>query len=427
MNVTYIVIDHVILRRYPFVSVVVLLCLRCAPVLSPPGLRWAGSSCVLSAIIVVHAFGAFVSCASSTKVRELELVADPGKKPTLVILPLRPQRIPSDLAQAINEIVAAEVHDHAVFQVITWSDVNSILEHEQTQELLGCDTVACAIEIGGALDARYLLTGSAVRLGDSVHFALQLIDVMKQSVVSRGKAETVAVEASYPRALARAVAEVLERPEPEPKVETHPQPVQPEPTPAEPDEKPAPVGDSYLGMGSLESIYHLFNFGFAWQVDRSTGGRVHLASIEFLEGALLQFGGTVAVGFTASLASIAFDFRSDGTGNDFYSALPAGVAFKLGRLLLSAKIHWLGEKATDEQPTSVTGDSGEQYSRRLVGGRIQAMWPLWTVYDSGREVTVKYGANLVPATLIAGCDVWAQAWSCWAGFGWPQFASIRKE
>ena len=71
-------------------------------------------------------------------------------------------------------------------------------------DVLGCDDVTCAAEIGGAVGTRYLLTGS-VRSGvDTIWVVLNLIDT-RDMKISRGSGNARNAEGMYETAIERAV------------------------------------------------------------------------------------------------------------------------------------------------------------------------------------------------------------------------------
>ena len=69
------------------------------------------------------------------------------------------------------------------------------------KDMLACDAVTCAAEIGGALGARYLLTGTARRWGGKLLITLSMIDTHDQ-VTYRGQAKVQDKEDQYEQALA---------------------------------------------------------------------------------------------------------------------------------------------------------------------------------------------------------------------------------
>ncbi len=54
-------------------------------------------------------------------------------------------------------------------RVTTIADLNAMLQAEAAKDLLDCDDVSCAAEIGGAVGADRILAGSIGRIGNLRH------------------------------------------------------------------------------------------------------------------------------------------------------------------------------------------------------------------------------------------------------------------
>lgn len=85
----------------------------------------------------------------------------------------------------LEEMLAAEVARHADYDVLASGEVARLsgVLVERTQ--LGCDTAACVAELAGATDARYVVSSSVVRLGDSYSLSASFIDVPSSRVLAR--------------------------------------------------------------------------------------------------------------------------------------------------------------------------------------------------------------------------------------------------
>jgi len=64
-----------------------------------------------------------------------------------------------------------------------------MLQYQSTQQLLGCDNETCLAEIGGALGADYLVTGSITATGSKLVLQLQLMSIRDSRVESRESRE----------------------------------------------------------------------------------------------------------------------------------------------------------------------------------------------------------------------------------------------
>ncbi len=113
-----------------------------------------------------------------------EAIPDP-KTPDLAVMPLDAKRMPTETVEILDELLINAVHRQSHFQAIGISDINAMLGLEQVKDALGCNDVACAVELGGALGVRYLLAGSISKLGSHVYISLKLIDTHKARVHGR--------------------------------------------------------------------------------------------------------------------------------------------------------------------------------------------------------------------------------------------------
>ena len=87
---------------------------------------------------------------------------------SMAVLPLQARRVEPEIVAIIDDLLATELSTHHDAQVISSSDIEAMLNVEQQKDAFGCDDVTCAAEIGGALGAQYLITGSVSRLGEKL-------------------------------------------------------------------------------------------------------------------------------------------------------------------------------------------------------------------------------------------------------------------
>ena len=130
---------------------------------------------------------------------------------SVVVMPLKADSIKAGALAALNELLAVEITQQSRFRVITPDDLEAELGRANMQETLGCDAIACAAEIGGALGARYLLAGSARRLGGNLIITLSFIDTETRDA-RRGKSIIKNQEALYPQAIENALREIISGP-----------------------------------------------------------------------------------------------------------------------------------------------------------------------------------------------------------------------
>jgi TolB-like protein len=94
--------------------------------------------------------------------------------------------VETEEAAIVADEIQAELFRLRAYDVISMSDISTVLGYEASRQLLGCgDDSVCLTEIGGALDVRRLLTGTLSRMGDSVILNLALVDPIDAAAVSR--------------------------------------------------------------------------------------------------------------------------------------------------------------------------------------------------------------------------------------------------
>src|ERR1051325_1563887 len=126
-------------------------------------------------------------------------------KPRLAFIDLTPGNgVAAPVAQGAGELLVVALSETGRLDVITKSDVKAILGHEAQARLLGCGEAACKGDLGGALGAGYLVSGSLSNLGGQLNLVLSLIDVAK-ATVARRVATPVAGESSLGQAAREAV------------------------------------------------------------------------------------------------------------------------------------------------------------------------------------------------------------------------------
>ena len=123
----------------------------------------------------------------------------------LVVMPLQLSGLPQESVAIMDELLTNAVRDVGQHDVIGKSDVDSMLQAEGSTEL-ACDDLNCAVEIGGALGARFLLSGRVAKLGDNLIIVLKLIDATAQKVVNSIKHKALNEEGTHDIAIRDAVS-----------------------------------------------------------------------------------------------------------------------------------------------------------------------------------------------------------------------------
>jgi hypothetical protein len=146
--------------------------------------------------------------------------AEPAKdsRPKLLVADLAAQGVPPAEAAAMTDAVVSTLQERGLFQVLSSKDVQTILGAERRRLLAGgCvgKTTDCATDLGSALGARFVLTGSLSQLGSTYQLALQVVDTIKSERMgqtSRLARELTTLRLQLPYAVAEATGSPLPPP-----------------------------------------------------------------------------------------------------------------------------------------------------------------------------------------------------------------------
>jgi hypothetical protein len=136
-------------------------------------------------------------------------VAVAQERPKAALMPLAAKNLAKETVEILDLLLAAELDKAGRWQLIGVSDINAMIGLEKMKQAAGCDDVACAAELGGALGVDVLISGTAGKLGDELVVQLTLIDIKASKVLRRGHATGGADERSYKAAIAAVVADAL--------------------------------------------------------------------------------------------------------------------------------------------------------------------------------------------------------------------------
>ena len=128
---------------------------------------------------------------------------------SIVVMPLVAKRTDAATVEILSDILVNAVTTMSGYTVIGPADLDAMLGNERMKEALGCDSVSCYADIGGALNAQFLVSGSVSRLGSRIIVTLSMVDTKAQKVQSRGRAETENNEDLYIAAIEQAVSDLV--------------------------------------------------------------------------------------------------------------------------------------------------------------------------------------------------------------------------
>lgn len=120
--------------------------------------------------------------------------APKGELPKVLVLSLEAAGVAPEEAKVLDGMVANALSAYSTIEVVTSEDLAQMMELEGQRQQLGCDTKSCLAEIAGAMGARYVVFGSAGRLGELFVVQLNLFDSVEAKAVERREIQAAAVE-----------------------------------------------------------------------------------------------------------------------------------------------------------------------------------------------------------------------------------------
>lgn len=104
----------------------------------------------------------------------------------IVVWNLKPQSgVTEKDAVSISAILTSEIERISKKNIISESELKSVIDGEQVKASCGADDNSCIAEIGAALGAPLSVSGILSKMGDYWIITLQLIDVKKVEIISR--------------------------------------------------------------------------------------------------------------------------------------------------------------------------------------------------------------------------------------------------
>jgi len=115
--------------------------------------------------------------------------------PTLIVAPLSSRKTDSADSNTLTSLIRIYAGQSSQFTLVTPEELGAIDEELKRQLSGGCDETSCIADIGGALGAKYMLTGGLNRLGNRYILTLKLIDIEKVRAVSTVADQSNSIEA----------------------------------------------------------------------------------------------------------------------------------------------------------------------------------------------------------------------------------------
>jgi TolB-like protein len=107
------------------------------------------------------------------------------ERPTVAVLDLVDKGGGSELAVNMGQAIAAELGGLGPFEVVSSEDIRRMISVTIEKQMAGCEDATCLAEVGGALGARYIVSGTLAVLDDQLVLTLQLMDMSQNKVIAR--------------------------------------------------------------------------------------------------------------------------------------------------------------------------------------------------------------------------------------------------
>ncbi|MHB8416533.1 MAG: PEGA domain-containing protein [Myxococcales bacterium] len=103
----------------------------------------------------------------------------------LAVLDLKPLGAPPDVAHTLTGVIAEEAGKIPGVTAMSQAEIGALLGLERQKQMLGCGDESCLAEIGGALGAKQVISGSLGKVGGSFVLQLELVDTAHARVAGR--------------------------------------------------------------------------------------------------------------------------------------------------------------------------------------------------------------------------------------------------
>ncbi|MEO1480503.1 MAG: hypothetical protein AAFU77_00240 [Myxococcota bacterium] len=148
-------------------------------------------------------------------------VAGAEERRSIAVLPIQSATLAQGKRDILDTILVNAVANRVDSRVVSPADVAAVMGFEETKDAMGCDDVACAAEVAGALGVDELLISRADVLGDQLVLTATWMDAKSADALARRTITVRNDENLYASSLDRLAAQVFDpeterRPEPEP-------------------------------------------------------------------------------------------------------------------------------------------------------------------------------------------------------------------
>ncbi|MBI5542778.1 MAG: hypothetical protein HY901_02740 [Deltaproteobacteria bacterium] len=126
-----------------------------------------------------------VPAISSSAVVEAVPSSPSAKRLRLAFLGVAADANAKGIGDSVSEYVQSQLHSLGAYEVIGKAEIRALLGFEKEKQLLGCAEESCLAEVGGAMAAERVISGTLAQVGDSYLLNLSLIDSKRARLISR--------------------------------------------------------------------------------------------------------------------------------------------------------------------------------------------------------------------------------------------------
>jgi hypothetical protein len=114
-----------------------------------------------------------------------------------------------DLGPQLVNLLVTHLRGAGTYEVLAQADVVTMIGVEQQRQLVGCDDASCMAELGGALGARWMVSGQVGKLGERRILTLKLLDVNNARIDNQMSKDLPAEDEALPEVMRATAYELL--------------------------------------------------------------------------------------------------------------------------------------------------------------------------------------------------------------------------
>jgi hypothetical protein len=182
------------------------------------------------------------------------LLAGSASPKTLLVAPVKRVKTDASDAKTLTDLIRSFAGAHGTYTLVTPEDLAAIDEELLRQLSGGCDDASCISEVGGALGAHYMISGSFNRMGSRYILTLKLVDIETvrqiRSVVVQARSGDGVIDALELKV--RELVTGVKAPGAAPQAQPSPRPEAQAPMPVRPDVPPRGAKSKTSGVPPVD-------------------------------------------------------------------------------------------------------------------------------------------------------------------------------